>query len=272
MDELLKQIDNRYTAVDTITSRQVEMDLCWGGGTDGIQNCSNFSGYIVVQKPEKILVVLKLPVVGSAALNMASDGRAFKMKVPPYNCAIVGSDEVTSSSQKGIYALRPSAILDSMLIRGIRANQVVSMTQDSRTLPDPKNRKSLMLEPDYDIEFLSQPAGQIASTLRVLHTSRVNLLPYRQDIYNPEGKIVTTAFYSNYQKFGDINFPTKIEIQRPLDELKLTITLSKTVFNQTLPADQFDIDIPATYKTYKMDDPSIAATVPCGAHATQSPH
>jgi len=274
MAQLLKQVDDRYTAINSITA-PVDVVACTGGGIEGEVKCyPAFSGFIVISKPESINLILQVPVLGSRAMDLVSDGKTFTMTIPPKSCAILGSDVATNSSQKGLYSLRPAVILDSLLIRGIRPNQIVSMTQDSQTLPDPKKRKGLILEPDYDIEFLSQPNGQVASTLRVLHTSRVNLLPYRQDIYNAEGKVATVALYSSYQKFGDIYFPSKIEIQRPLDELTLTITLSrKTVFNQTITPDQFDIGpIPTSYTTYNMDDPAVSATAPCGAHAPQSPH
>jgi hypothetical protein len=274
LDQLLKQVGDRYGAINSITA-QVDVVAQTGGGVEGeVTRYPAFSGFIIISKPESINLILQVPVLGSRAMDLVSDGKTFTMTVPPRSCAIVGSDVVTNSSQKGLYSLRPDVILDSLLIRGIQPNQIVSMTQDSQLLPDPRRRKDQIVEPDYDIEFLSQPNGQVASTLRVLHTSRADLLPYRQDIYNAEGKIATTAFYSDYRKFGDINFPSKIEIHRPLDELTLTITLShKTVFNQTITPDQFDIGpIPTTYTTYNMDDPAVAATVPCGAHETQSPH
>ena len=51
---------------------------------------------------------------------MVSDGKTFKMLIPPENCAITGSDVVTNSSQKGLYSLRPAVILDSLLIPGLR--------------------------------------------------------------------------------------------------------------------------------------------------------
>jgi hypothetical protein len=152
-------------------------------------------------------------------------------------------------------------------------DQVVAMTQDSRTLPDPKRAKGIIEEPDYDIQFLSRPTGLVAQSLRVIHIGRSDLLPYRQDIYNAEGKVATQALYSNYQKFGDVNFPSKIEIQRPLDELSLTITLDtkKTTFNQDLVAHTFELDpIPATYAVQNVDDPKSAATNPCAGHAPQS--
>ena len=68
-------------------------------------------------------------------------------------------------------------------------------------------------------------------------------------------------FNSNYQKFGDITFPTKIVIQRPLDELGLTITVTKATFNQLLLEDQFNLGpIPENDAVQNMDDPVSAAT------------
>jgi hypothetical protein len=179
---------------------------------------------------------------------------------------------VTNSTQKGLYSLRPAVILDPLLIHGMQPGQVVSLTQDSRTFPDPKKRKQLIEDPDYDIGFLSEPHGQVARTLRVVHISRDNLLPWRQDIYNADGKVETQATYSYYQKFGDIDFPTKIVIQRPLDELGMTITVSKVTFNQELGSDEFKLDIPGDISVTNMDDPASAAIAPCVAHGTQSRH
>jgi hypothetical protein len=274
LSQLLRQVDDRYGAITSVTA-VADVVACTGGASTGEVKCyPAFSSFIVISKPESINFILKLPFLGSRALDMVSDGNTFKMTIPPKSCFITGSDVVVNASQKGLYSLRPSVILDSLLIRGIREHEVVSMTQDSRTIPDPKKRKGFIKEPDYDIEFLSEPKGQVASTLRVIHTGRIDLLPYRQDIYDADGKIVTQALYSDYRKFGDINFPSKIEIDRPLDELTLTITLNqKTSFNKTIEPDTFDIGpIPADYATYNMDDPAVAATVPCAAHATQSPH
>ena len=121
------------------------------------------------------------------------------------------------------------------MIRPREDDQLVALTQDSRHRPDPKKRKGVIEEPDYELQFLSQPEGKVARSLRVIHIGRATLLPYRQDIYNAEGKVATQADYSDYQKFGDINFPSKIVIQRPLDDLTLTITLGKkTTFNSKL--------------------------------------
>jgi outer membrane lipoprotein-sorting protein len=274
LDQLLKQVDDRYGSIQSMTAH-VEMSVSTGGSMQGVvKESTPFSGLIILGKPEQIRVILLVPYLKSEALDMVSDGKSFKMLIRPRDCAIVGSDTVVNSSQKGLYSLRPAVILDSLLIRGLRPDQVVSMTQDSRDVPDPKTRKDLIQEPDYDIEFLSQPEGDVARALRVIHIGRTNLLPYEQDIYDADGKLETQAFYSNYKKFGEISFPSKIVIQRRLDELGLTITIGTATFNQELLADQFKLDIPAnTAHILNMDDPASASVKdPCAVRGTQSPH
>jgi hypothetical protein len=274
LDQLLLQINQRSEAIRTMTG-YVQVTACEGGKSKGEVTCyPAFSGFIVIGKPEQISVILKVPILGSSALDMVSDGKTFKMLIPPKSCVITGSDVVTNPSQKGLYSLRPGVILDSLLIKGPETDQIVSMTQDTWTPPQPKNRKGIIEDPDYDIEFLSQPQGQTAHTLRVVHIDRVNLRPWRQDIYNNEGKVVTQAFYSNYQKFGDVDFPSKVEIQRPLDELSLTITFTrKTNFNQELDLNTFDLGpVPENYAVQNMDDPVSAASNPCASHAPPSKH
>jgi outer membrane lipoprotein-sorting protein len=276
LDQLLKQIDDRYTAIHSATAF-VQIVASTGGSLQGqVKDSLSFSGYIILGKPEDIRVILKVPLLGSQAFDMVSDGRNFTILIPPKSCALTGSDEVTNPAQKGLYSLRPSFIFDSMMVRGLDKGQIVSRTQDIRVVENPRKKNDLIEEPDYDVEFLSQPTGLTARTLRVLHISRADLRPYRQDIYDAEGHVVTQAFYSGYQKFGDIDYPSKIVIQRPLDELGLTITINKgTTFNQTLDADEFKIDIPSGVAVHNMDavesGPAGAVTNPCAARAPQSP-
>jgi len=271
LDELLSSTNTRYDSLNSMVL-PMEISTMSGGSMQGVVKESiSFKGYITIEKPEMIRVLLLVPLLGSKALIMISDGKSFKMYIPPQHCAIVGSD-VSLPSQKGLYSLRPAVILDSLLIQGRGKEQVVSMTQDSRVVANPHKRKDYIQEPDYDIEFLSQPDGPVAHTLRVLHISRVNLLPYRQDIYNADGKVVTQAVYSNYQKFGDIQFPTKIVIQRPLDELGLTIVISRPRFNEQLAADNFELAIPPGTATQDMDDPVSAKSNPCVAHESPPQH
>lgn len=279
LDQVLNRVDAQYNAIHSTTA-YVQIVVSTGGALQGqVKDSLAFSGYIILGKPDNIRVILKVPLLGSQAFDMVSDGSVFKILIPPKSCALTGTDHTEGQAQKGLYSLRPSFILDSMLIHGLSTGQIVSRTQDIRVIENPRKKNDLIEEPDYDVEFLSQPTGLTARTLRVLHISRADLRPYRQDIYDAEGHVVTQAFYSDYQRFGTIDFPSKIVIQRPLDELGLTITLTKgTTFNKELPDDEFKLDIPDGVVVHDMDriaaraSATAAVTNPCDVHEPQSPH
>jgi outer membrane lipoprotein-sorting protein len=244
LDQLLKNVDMQYDAIQTINSA-VEIAATTGGARQGqVIEHPSFSGYIFLRKPENLRVLLRVPILGSQALDMVSDGKNWKLWIPPRRIAMVGTNEVTKPSTNGLENLRPAVIFDSLVVRGLGADQIVVLTQDTRVIQNPVNKKDLIEEPDYDLEILEQPHGQTAHTVRVIHISRANLLPYQQDIYGPDGTVITRALYSNYQKFGDIPFPMKIQIDRPVDQYSLTVTMTKLTLNQKLDDDQFELKIP----------------------------
>jgi outer membrane lipoprotein-sorting protein len=244
LDQLLSQVETRFNAIQTINAT-VEIVASEGGARQGqIKEFPSFSGYIFLRKPENLRVLMRLPLLGSQALDMVSDGKTWKLWIPPKKVAMTGTSEVADSSQHGLEGLRPKVIFDSLLVRGLSPDQVVDLTQDSRILPDPQDKKQLIEEPDYELTILEPPQGRIAHTLRVVHIGRSTLLPYQQDIYDENGHVVTQAFYSNYQIFGEIQFPMKIQIKRPQDQYGLTITISKLTLNQKLEDDQFELKFP----------------------------
>lgn len=234
----------RYDAIRTMNA-SVEIAASTGGARTGeVKDHTSLRGYIFLRKPEELRVLLQLPVIGSKALDMVSDGKNFKLLIPPKNRAVVGPNEVGDASANGLENLRPYVFFDSLLVKSLGSHQIVSLTQDIRLIEPADKKKDLIEEPDYDIEILAQPQGQTVHTARVVHVSRANLLPYQQDIYDASGRVATRATYSGYQRFGDIDFPTVIVITRPLDEYSLTLTVTKVVFNDKLDDDQFELKIP----------------------------
>jgi outer membrane lipoprotein-sorting protein len=245
LDQLLKQVNTQFDAINTMKAT-VEITASTGGSLQGhVTEYPSLSGYIFMRKPEDLRVILLVPVLRNQAMDMVSDGKSWKLWIPPKNRAMEGTSQVTTPSKNGFENLRPAIIFDSLFIRGRGTEELASLTSDVRVVPDPKKKKDLIEEPDYELQILSQPEGEIVHTHRVIHISRTNnLLPFQQDIYDAEGKVVTQAVYSNYQKYGDISFPSKIVITRPLDQYSLTITITKMTLNQPLDNDQFDLKIP----------------------------
>jgi outer membrane lipoprotein-sorting protein len=244
LDQLLTQVDIRFNEIQTLNAT-IAIVASEGGARQGqVKEFPSFGGYIFLRKPEDLRVLMRLPLLGSQALDMVSDGKIWKLWIPPRKIAMTGSGEAANPTQHGLEGLRPKVIFDSLLVRGLGPDQIVVVTQDSRVLPDPKDKKQLVEEPDYELTILEPPQGKTAHTLRVIHIGRSTLLPYQQDIYDQNGYIVTQAYYSNYQTFGDIPFPMKIEIKRPQDQYGLAITITKLTLNQKLDDDQFELKFP----------------------------
>jgi outer membrane lipoprotein-sorting protein len=281
-EELVSRLNGQFNTIQSLTTI-VQVVASVGGGTTGkVTEYHPFHGAIIIEKPRNLRVILQVPLLGSAGMDMVSDGHDFKMVIPLENRALVGKDEVVKPSSKPLENLRPGIFFDSMLIQGLQPDEDVSLTESSRLIQPTKPKQPVIEEPDYDLRMFRPITGNLYETVRVVHFNRTTLLPYEQDIYDPAGHLQTTAMYEAWQRYPyraadgsqrDIQFPSVISIARPMDGYSLKITISKLTANQKMEPDQFELCIPAGYKVRNMDDPSapvtIAPSTPCG---TQSQH
>jgi outer membrane lipoprotein-sorting protein len=270
--DLVAQLDGNFDAIKTLNASVTIAASTGGGRTGKVTDYTSFSGYILLRKPRDLRVILKVPVYGSVAMDMVSDGHDFKLVIPYQNKARVGTDEVKTPSKNSLENLRPGIFFDSILLEGVAPGEFVSVTNSDRTLPPeprapgvPKSEtRTIRVEPDYDLAIMSRPAptapgatsgtdSSILQTKRVIHYSRVTLKPYKQDIYDAAGRIVTTVMYSNYQRYGAIDFPSEIDISRPFDEYALKITITRLTPNEPLDDEQFHLEIPPGMTIQKMD-------------------
>ena len=253
VNDLVKQLDGNYAAINSFNA-SVTISASTGGGRTGkVTDYTAFSGYILMRKPRDLRVILKVPVYGSVAMDMVSDGHNFKLIVPYQNKARVGTDEVKTPSKNSLENLRPAIFFDSILPKSVDAEELVTLTNSERELPiNPKSR-IITVEPDYDLAIMAKKTTNILQTKRVIHYSRVDLLPYKQDIYDDAGRVVTTVTYGGYQRYGEIEFPSEIDIARPFDEYALKITVTKLMPNQQLDDEQFHLEIPAGMAIQNMD-------------------
>ena len=254
LDQIVKQIDARYNSIQTMNAL-IDISRISGGSLQGeIKESVSFAGYLFIRKPADIRIYLKVPFVSSLAMDMVSDGETFKLYIPSRHTAIVGSDKVTTPSKNSLENLRPDVFFDSLLVHGVGKDELVSMTLDTHVVDNSAVKKGdLIEEPEYQLSILAMPKGSEVHTLRVIHIDRANLLPYKQETYDERGQIVTRTLYSNYQPFGDIQYPTRIQIERPLDHYGLNLTITKLSLNQKLEDDQFDMKIPEGVPIQKME-------------------
>ena len=254
VEVLEKEISDRDAAIKTLTA-SVLITASTGGGKEGkVTEYTSFKGYIFVRKPRDLRVILQLPVLGSRALDMVSNGEHFTLLIPPKNRAIEGSNQVTNPSKNGLENLRPAVFFDSLLVPGVNSDEFVALTESTRVLQAAHRKQSAIEEPDYDLVVLKTKGGNVMRRLRTVHVSRVDMLPFQQDIYDEQGRVVTEVTYDKYQEVNGQQFPMLINIHRALDEYSLKVEITKLTLNDTLEDDQFEAPkIPAGYAVQKME-------------------
>lgn len=252
VDQLVKLVNERFDAVQSLNA-SVEIAASVGGSKTGnVTDYTAMNGYILLRKPTDMRVLLLVPVLHTTALDMVSNGTDFKMYIKAKNRAIVGTETITEPSKNPLENLRPSIFRDSLLVRGISGDNLVSMTSDTQVLisEDRKHATELL---DYDLNILRRKGtSNQLETLRVIHINRTTLLPYQQDIYDEQGRLATVTTYDKYELFGDVQMPTELTIKRPLDEYQIKMTVNKLTLNQKMGDEQFELKIPDNVPTQKM--------------------
>lgn len=250
-DQLVKVINNRCNEIHSL-STMVNFQLTEGGPRKGKeQTFTSFSGYILQRKPGSLRVAGYL--VGLPAFDMATNGESFKLWIPTRNKLFEGLNTVTKESSNSLENFRPSVFADSLLVGCILADDLVTLTSETRTEVDAKS-KQLTIRPDYDLTVLRRKGNsQELIPERVIHFSRTDLQLYQEDIYDAKGTIQTTAIYGPLQTFAQQKFPGTVTIKRPLDELQILITIQKLTVNLAISDDKFDLKTPEAATVQKLD-------------------
>src|SRR5262249_50976915 len=186
------------------------------------------------------------------AFDMVSDGREFKVSIPPKNRFVVGrNDLVTPNPQQPLENLRPQVIYDALLLREIDPrNEIPFLENGTETVTLAKDRK--YEQPDYVIDVIRSRENDYWLSRKIVF-SRLDLLPNRQLIYDESGTLVTDAHYSDYKDYNAVLFPSRIEIWRPEEEYKITLTMVKLTMNLQLANEKFALEQPPGAQVIHLD-------------------
>ncbi|MGA2351612.1 MAG: hypothetical protein ABSF70_14345 [Terracidiphilus sp.] len=240
-DELVTRLNQRWQALESLTA-SVEIQASVLKSKEGVAtDYTSIRGNILMRKPEMLRVYGRVPVIGTRAFDMVSDGKNFTLWIPSRNKAFKGPNSVKKKSANQLENLRPGFFLDALVVRGLEADDLYSVVADSETVMDAV-RKHLFTVPQYVLSISRRkPGTQQLTPVRVVTFRRDDLLPYQQDMYDSDGNLETQVSYSGYQDFGGSKYPSTVLIKRPLEEVQVVLTVDKVVENQTLTDDQFVI-------------------------------
>ena len=193
-----------------------------------------------------------MPIIRNTAFDMVSDGREFKVSIPPKNRFVVGRNDVTvPNPQQPLESLRPQIIYDALLLRPMdQKNEKAVLENGTEIVTGDKNRK--FQQADYVIEVIHLGDGDAWLSRKIVF-SRVDLLPHRQLIYDEAGDLVTEASYSEYKDNAGVLFPSVIEIRRPEEEYDITLHIVKLEINLPLENNKFVLEKPPGAQEIHLD-------------------
>lgn len=181
-----------------------------------------------------IRIIGQAPVVRTQIFDMVSDGKEFRVFIPPKNTFIEGSDKYRGPSKKPLENLRPQHILDALLISPIDESSEKCFIEEAET-PGGQYYVINIVE--------SSSAGQL-SLKRKVWFDRSDMHIARLQLYGRYGSLAEDVSYAGYHDFQGIRYPSEIALSRPQEGYSLSITIEKVVFNQPIPPEKFILKKP----------------------------
>jgi outer membrane lipoprotein-sorting protein len=233
--ELVKNVDAWSQDIKTLTAT-VEFKPTTGSVYTGvIKEYQNVRGFILMKTPTMIRIIGQAPVVKTEIFDMVSDGREFRVSIPPKNKFIVGKNNYQGSAKRPLENLRPSHILDALLIPPIDETKEKFFKEETHSVTGQYFYVLNIVEPN--------GAGEL-SLKRKVWFDRSDLSIARLQLYGAGGVLLEDVSYSSYHDYQGIRYPDEITLNRPEEGYTLTITMEKAAFNQPIPPEKFVLKRP----------------------------
>jgi hypothetical protein len=244
-DELLDKYNQIAQGVKTVNAT-VELKPTAGSKYSGvIEEYHEVKAFLLAARPAEIRMIGQAPVIGTTVFDMASDGDTFRVSIPSKNKFLVGQVATERASDKPIENLRPQHLLDALLWPEIQKQETVLFEEFN----DDTARY-------YVLTVLR--GGYRTEILRKIWFDRADLRVSRLESYGPKGVLLSDAHLSDWQPLesdaqqtggastGSVTwFPRAIRIDRPHDDYRLDLQISKVTLNTDIPADRFKLEQPA---------------------------
>ena len=225
----------------------VELKPTAGSAYSGvISEYHEVKAFILASRPYNIRMIGEVPVIGKTVFDMASDGQNFEVSIPSKSKFLVGPVSLTRPSAKPIENLRPQHLIDALLWPEVRKEEM--------SFPEEFNDENGRY---YVLDILR--GGYKTEILRKVWFDRTNLHVIRLESFGPKGALVSDVRYANWQPLqtpvaGIAEYPLSIRIDRPRDEYRLDMTVTKIMLNESIAPDRFELKPPAGVEVVSLAD------------------
>ena len=216
-------------------------------------------GTVTLQRPGKVYLIVQVPFIAKDIAQMTSDGEHFRVAVlqgeERYKRFVKGTNSATyeklstngATAQTGksdkkmlneketvsaLSNLRPQHLTEALMVSSVNANELF-YSQSEFFLEESDTRQrakkgTRVVRGYYFLEEFSPVVGGEARLLRRFWFDRVGGIRLaRLQTFDERGRLITEVAYWDEKPFGEnsqLRLPSKIEITRPYDQYKLSIT------------------------------------------------
>lgn len=252
LPDLIARLDGQSEKVQTLAAT-VDLQPTAGSVYSGvIKEYRDVRGFILIKKPDMIRILGQAPVVRTDIFDMVSDGREFRLSIPPKQKFIIGKNDLTRESKNALENMRPQHIFDALVIPPIRETAEKLAFEEYEA----DGRRY------YVVSVLKEAGANELVPVRKIWFDRSDLNVARLQIYGPGGVYLEDVAYSNYKDFAGVSYPTEIRLQRPVEDYAFGITVEKAVFNQAIGPEKFELQKPPNAQLVELSE----AAIPEGAH------
>jgi len=250
--ELLETLETKSKQIETLKAT-VSLDLSRGGAKSGVlDEYRQTKGYVLVERPAHIRVQVQMPLVLTTVAVMVSDGKEYRLSIPPKNQFAVESVNAPVSPRSSLSNLRPQVFLDGLFV-------------DVR----PYAGKPALFEEavvgihSYYVFSFIDVNGADAQILEKIWIDRSDLEVSRKQVFGKDGQLETDVDYQEYHHEAGVPVPKQIVIHRPVEDLTVKMTFQQTTLNEKLDAKVFDLPRPEGSELLQL---SPAATTELNKH------
>jgi hypothetical protein len=246
-EELIERYNVFARGIQTLNAT-VELKPIAGSAYSGmIQEYHEVKAFLLVAQPASVRVIGQVPIVGKTAFDMASDGTTFQVSIPSKNKFLVGSVANVRTSDKPIENLRPEHLLEAFLWPEIRNGEEVLLEEFNADTGR-----------YYVLTVLR--GGYRTEILRKVWFDRSDLQVSRLENFAPKGLLLADIQFSDWRATdataGDAgagtstaaagagalaNFAHTVEINRPHDDYRLDLQVTKITINEPIAASRFQL-------------------------------
>jgi len=246
-EELLEKYNAAARGVKSLNAT-VELKPTAGSRYSGIiEEYHEAKAFLLAQRPANIRMIGQAPVIGTTVFDMTSDSQTFRVSIPSKNKFLIGSVALERASSKPIENLRPQHLLDALLWPEIVKQEIV--------LFEEFNDESARF---YVLTVLR--GGYQTEILRKIWFDRADLNVARLQSYGPRGILISDTHFSNWQPVNAAStapaggaapeaateqFSHAIRFERPHDDYRLDLQVTKITVNEEIPAERFKLEQPA---------------------------